>query len=91
MQTISKITEQVIIVYSQGISKVATKRLDITNPKMFPTFDLDDQMPTSFPSFFTLKSLPKIVSVAGKKASWKNPNIPNDSAITIGLRTGSES
>jgi hypothetical protein len=58
---------------------------------MFPTFDFEDQIPTNFPSLFTLNSFPKIVSVAGKNASWKNPNAPNDIAIMIGFRTGTES
>ncbi len=48
---------------------------------MFPKFDFDDHMPTNLPSFLTLKELLKMVNVAGKKLSWKNPNIPKDTAI----------
>lgn len=47
------------------------------NPKMFPTFDFDDQKPTKLPSAFTLKQLLNIVIKAGKKENWQNPNSPN--------------
>jgi len=57
--------------------------LAIKNPIIFPTFDFEDHIPTNTPSFFTLKSLLKMVKVAGKKLSWKKPNIPKDNAITI--------
>jgi hypothetical protein len=57
------------------------------NPTMFPAFDLEDHTPTSLPSSFTLKWLLNIVKVAGKKLSWKKPNIANVPAIRMWLRT----
>ncbi len=49
--------------------------------------DFDDHIPTSLPSCFTLKWWLKIVSVAGKKLSWKKPNTPNEPAIKMWLST----
>ena len=42
---------------------------------MFPAFDFDDHIPTILPSFFMLNEFPNIVNMAGKKLSWKKPNI----------------
>lgn len=82
-QTRSRITEHKSIVYSHGILNVITKRFAIKNPKILPAFDFDDQIPTNFPSFRTLKLWLKIVNVAGKKLNWKNPNTPNEAAIKM--------
>lgn len=85
--TTSKIAEHKSIVYYHVILNVYTKRFAIKNPTILPAFDFDDQIPTNFPSFRTLKLLLKIVKVAGKKLSWKNPNTPKEAAIKIWLRT----
>lgn len=79
--TISKSTEQSIMVYYHRISKVTTNKLAMRKPTMLPALDFDDQIPTILPSFFTLNWLLKMVKVAGKKLSWKNPKTPKLHAI----------
>lgn len=85
--TTIKITEHKSIVYYHGISKVYTNKLAIKNPNILPKLDFDDHIPTNLPSFLTLKWWLKIVSVAGKKLSWKKPNTPNEAAIIIWSKT----
>ena len=53
----------------------------IKKPKIFPTFDFEDHIPTNIPSDLTLKWCPKIVKVAGKKLNWKKPNATTDTII----------
>lgn len=81
--TMINVIEHNNIVYYHGISKVYTNKFAIRKPTMLPALDFDDHIPTNFPSFFTLKWWLKIVSVAGKKLNWKNPNTPNEAAIKI--------